>query len=247
MIRSSSCQPWQPDSLASPAGHHDGRAAVTPRAGTRSRLALTRLYLKLNAMARCWPAPLIILTDRRLTEAASSQMNRYRSAGPTPTVAEPHRSLLLAVCSFVLAARGCRGVLRIALLGSLTTIKAIPKDADVLVTIGSVMELAELARAGRQLQGLAQSMNLGADIFLADDRGCYIGRICHYRKCFRRAACRAQNCGRREHLNDDLQVVTLANEFIAAPPVILWPNVGRRITVPSDVEELPLSELERVG
>jgi hypothetical protein len=174
-------------------------------------------------------------------------MNRNRSAGPTPTVAEPRRPLLLAIRSFVLAARGCRGVLRIALLGSLTTIKAIPKDADVLVTIDRVMELAELARAGRQLQGFAQSMNLGADIFLADDRGCYIGRICHYRKCFPRAACHAQNCGHREHLSDDLQVVTLTNELIAAPPVILWPNVVRRITVPSDVEELLLTELERMG
>jgi hypothetical protein len=174
-------------------------------------------------------------------------MNRYRSAGPTPTVAEPRRPLLLAVRSFVQAARDCRGVRRIALLGSLTTIKAIPKDADVLVTIDGVMELAELARAGRQLQGFAQSMNLGADIFLADDRGCYIGRICHYRKCFPRAACHAQNCGHREHLNDDLQVVTLANELIAAPPVILWPNVVRRVTVPSDVEELLLTKLERVG
>ena len=174
-------------------------------------------------------------------------MNRYRSAGPTPTVAEPRRPLLLALRSFVQAARDCRGVLRIALLGSLTTIKAIPKDADVLVTIDGVMELAELARAGRQLQGFAQSMNLGADIFLADDRGCYIGRICHYRKCFPRAACHAQNCGHREHLNDDLQVVTLANELIAAPPVILWPNVVRRVTVPSDVEELLLTKLERVG
>jgi hypothetical protein len=32
-------------------------------------------------------------------------------------------------------------VLRIALVGSLTTTKAIPKDADVLVTIDSAMDL----------------------------------------------------------------------------------------------------------
>ena len=36
MIRSSSCQPWQPDSPAKPAGDHDGRAVVTPLTGTRS-------------------------------------------------------------------------------------------------------------------------------------------------------------------------------------------------------------------
>jgi hypothetical protein len=90
-------------------------------------------------------------------------------------------------------------------------------------------------------------MNLGADIFLADERGRYIGRICHYRRCHPRVACLAQNCGLREHLNDDLQVVTLSNELIAAPPVTIWPNVVRRVAVPPDVEELLLTELERVG
>ncbi len=90
-------------------------------------------------------------------------------------------------------------------------------------------------------------MNLGADIFLADELGRYIGRICNYRECFPRAACLAQNCGRQAHLNDDLQVVTLANELIAAPPVTLWPNVVRRVTLPPDVEELLLTELGRMG
>jgi hypothetical protein len=147
----------------------------------------------------------------------------------------------------VLAARDCPGVLRIALLGSLTSTKATPKDADVLITIDGVIELTQLARAGRRLQGFAQTMNLGADIFLADERGRYIGRICHYRRCYPRVACLAQNCGLREHLNDDLQVVTLSNKLIAAPPVTVWPNVVRRVAVPSDVEELLLTELERVG
>jgi hypothetical protein len=113
--------------------------------------------------------------------------------------------LLLAVRSFVRSARDCPGVLRIALLGSLTTTKLIPKDAD----------------------------------------GCYVGRICHYRKCFPRVACLAQNCGRRVHLNDDFQVVTLSKELIAAPPVTLWPNLVRRVTVPPDVEALLLTDLER--
>ena len=171
-------------------------------------------------------------------------MNRNRSHGPTPSVAEPRRPLLLGVRSFVRAARDCPGVLRIALLGSLTTTKAIPKDADVLVTIDDAMELAELARAGRRLEGFAQTMNLGADIFLADKRGYNIGRICHYRKCYPRVACLAQSCGRREHLNDDLQVVTLSKELIAVPPITLWPNIVRRVTVPPDVEELLLTDLE---
>ena len=171
-------------------------------------------------------------------------MKHSRFNSPTPSAVEPRRLLLLAVHSFVRTARHCPGVLRIALVGSLTTTKSIPKDADVLVTIGGAIELAELARAGRRLQGFAQTINLGADIFLADKGGHYVGRICHYRKCFPRMACLARNCGRRVHLNDDLDVVTLSKQLIAAPPVTLWPNVVRRATMPPDVEAFLLTELE---
>ena len=171
-------------------------------------------------------------------------MKHSRSYGPTPSVAEPRRPLLLAVRSFVRTARDCPGVLGIALLGSLTTTKLIPKDADLLVTIDESIQLAELAHAGRRLQGFAQTINLGADIFLANEGGGYVGRICHYRKCFPRAACLAQNCSRRQHLNDDLQVVALSTELIAGPPVTLWPKVVRRVTVPPDVETLLLTDLE---
>lgn len=87
----------------------------------------------------------------RVTDATASQMKVNRS--PTPSVAEPRRHLLLAVRSFVRSARNCPGVLRIVLLGSLTTTKLIPKDVDVLVTIDGEAELVELARAGRRLQG----------------------------------------------------------------------------------------------
>jgi hypothetical protein len=156
-------------------------------------------------------------------------------------VPEPRRPLLLAVFSFVRAARDCQGVLRIALVGSLTTAKAIPKD--VLVTIDGTINLAGLARAGRRLQGSAQTINLGADIFLADEGGQYLGRICHYRECHPRVACRAQHCGRRDHLSDDLHVVTLSKELLTAPPLVLWPTVVRRVTVPPDVELLLLTGL----
>jgi hypothetical protein len=98
----------------------------------------------------------------------------------------------------------------------------------------------------RRLKGSAQTINRGADIFLADVTGRYLGRIGHYRECHPRVACLAQHCGRREHLNDDLHVVTLSKELLAAPPVDLWPNVVRRLTVPADVEALLLTELERV-
>jgi hypothetical protein len=190
-----------------------------------------------NISARC--------TGADWAEPTSSEMRRT-SHSPKPSVVEPRRQLLLAVRSFVRAACTCPGVLRIALIGSLVTSKAIPKDADVLLTINGTMDLGELARAGRRLKGSAQTINLGADIFLADVTGRYLGRICHYRKCHPRVACLAQHCGRREHLNDDLHVVTLSKELLAAPPVDLWPNVIRRLTMPADVEALLLNELERV-
>src|SRR5262245_53953560 len=95
-------------------------------------------------------------------------MHRPPTQGPTPSVAEPRPVLLHAVHEFVQAARGCAGVLRIALVGSLATKKAIPKDADLIVTIDGAMDLSELARFGRRLKGRAQNINLGADIFLVD-------------------------------------------------------------------------------
>ena len=163
------------------------------------------------------------------------------------SVAAPRAPLLQAVLRFVLEARVCQGVLRMALIGSLTTAKPMPKDADVLVTIEDGLDLRPLARAARRLKGTAQRMNLGADIFLANAEGRYVGRICHYRECHPRVACHAQHCGRHAHLNDDLHVVTLAHSLIASPPLELWPEVRRRVPVPGDVEELLLAGLVTVG
>ena len=167
-----------------------------------------------------------------------------RQREPQPSIANPRRRLLAAVLAFVRAARECPGVVRIALVGSLATEKPVPKDADVLVTINVDMDLAPLARIGRRLKGAGQTINLGADVFLADQVGRYIGRICHYRECHPRVACQAQHCGRRQHLNDDLQAVTLKPDLIAAPPAELWPRVIRRAVVPTDVEQQLLTVLE---
>ena len=87
------------------------------------------------------------------------------------------------VLRFVERARNCPGVRRIALVGSLIGDKHNPKDADVLVTVDDDADLACLATAGRGLKGRAQSRNKGADVFLADPSGTYIGRICHWREC----------------------------------------------------------------
>jgi predicted nucleotidyltransferase len=171
-------------------------------------------------------------------------MPPHRFDGPRPSIPEPRPVLLRAVRDFVQEASRCAGVRRIALLGSLATDKPVPKDADLLVTIDPTMDLAELARIGRRLKGRTQRINLAADIFLAGEAGRYLGRICGYRECFPRVQCEARHCGRRQHLNDDLDVVTLSNETIAAPPVDLWPSVVRRRALPSDVERLLLTELE---
>ena len=172
------------------------------------------------------------------------------TSNPT-TRAEPaplRAFLLQGVLRFTAAVGGLPGVDRIALVGSLTTHKASPKDADVLVTVASDCDLDRLAKAARALKGHAQTRNSGADIFLADPdpAGRYVGRICHWRDCRPgiRLACRAQHCGRREFLNDDLQDVELSSTLVAAPPIELWPVVVRRVAVPVDVEELLLRALQ---
>ena len=157
------------------------------------------------------------------------------------------RSFLLSeVFRFVKFARTCPGVRRIALVGSLTTDKSDPKDADLLVTVDDDADLADLAAAGRRLKGRAQGLNKGADIFLADPSGIYIGRTCPWRECRPgiRVSCDARHCGRRSFLHDDLDAVNLDPLLVKEPPLELWPSVLRRRKVPSDVESLLIEPLE---
>jgi hypothetical protein len=160
-------------------------------------------------------------------------------------VDNPREFLLKAVLEFVRSVRECPGVLRIALVGSLTTTKPSPKDADMLVSIEDGLDLELLAKAGRHLKGSAQTINLGGDIFLADTGGAYIGRICSYRECRPRVGCEARHCGRRQHLNDDLHCFTLAADLIASPPLVLWPEIGRNARLPDDIERLLIAALEK--
>ena len=123
---------------------------------------------------------------------------------------EDHRPQLLdALRRFVLAARQIAGVRRIALLGSIVTAKQNPKDIDVLVVVADDADLTPLATCARRLQGQAQGLNRGADVFLADEQGAYIGRTCHWRDCRpgMRQSCDALHCGRRPYLHDDLGVI----------------------------------------
>ena len=156
---------------------------------------------------------------------------------------EVRGTLLRLTRDFVLAARQIPGVIRIALLGSLVTSKARPKDADVLLSIRRPLDLGPLARLARRFQGQAQAINSTADVFLATPGGEYLGRVCHYRECFPRRSCRARHCGAWPHLNDDLDVVALPAATMAQPPLVLHPTVSAAATVPDDVADLLLAPL----
>lgn len=155
------------------------------------------------------------------------------------------RTLLALTLDFVREARTLAGMTRIAMLGSLLGSKLYPKDADLLVTITSEVDFNRLAALARRLKGRAQAINSGADVFLADDSPQYLGRICHYRECFPRRACRARNCGAIQHLNDDLDILTLRPELVNHPPLLLHPRVEASIPIPPDVTEQLIGPLER--
>lgn len=87
---------------------------------------------------------------------------------------------------FVSAVTKLPGIRRVALLGSITTKKQNPKDIDFLVVVDDDVDLEPLARLGRKIKGRAQQMNRGADIFLADTQGKYIGRTCSWKECWHR-------------------------------------------------------------
>ncbi len=158
-----------------------------------------------------------------------------------------HRQHLLeGLRRFIVAVQHITGLRSIALLGSLTTAKPDPRDIDVLIVVDDDADLAALASASRRLQGHTQSRNRGADVFLADPRGAYIGRTCHWRDCRPgvRLACDARNCGQRPYLHDDLDSVHLAEYLIRSPPLTLWPVIERLGPLPSDVEEF-IATLQR--
>jgi hypothetical protein len=154
------------------------------------------------------------------------------------TVSPLRQFLLREALVFLRTASQIPGVLNIALIGSLTTEKTNPKDIDLLLTVADEIDLERLASAGRRLKGRAQGRNSGADIFLLNPRGEYIGRTCQWRECAPgiRMACRANNCGRRPYLYDDLSVIKLSKPLISAPPLLLWPAVVSHGSLPADVQ-----------
>lgn len=135
--------------------------------------------------------------------------------------------------------RNLDGVGQIAVLGSIVTAKPSPKDIDVLVMVDDHTDLVPLATYSRQLKGYTQSINKGTDVFLSNQQGKYIGRVCRWKICHPgvRVACNALHCGLRPYLNDDLSVVKLSVELVHHPPVTLWPVVEIRCPLPEDFRE----------
>ena len=163
------------------------------------------------------------------------------------TVTNSREYLLNATLAFVDAAKSVDGVLSISLLGSLTIRKETPKDVDLLVRIAEGTDLKKLSELGRRLQGRAQSANLGADIFLANVDGKYLGRTCRFRDCHSRRACPGWICGSGSYLCDDTSEFRLQAHVLDQPPVELWPRVVVRVPVPRDVRDRLLGPLSNVG
>ena len=141
-------------------------------------------------------------------------------------------------------ARHIPGVTRIALFGSLATDKKDPKDVDLLVAITDDADLSPLAKAARKLQGRAQSLNRGGEVFLTDSHSKYLGRICPWKNCGPgyRVSCDALYCGRRPYLHDDLDAIQLNETLIETPPIEIWPRYLERVKVPSDLKRAIIKE-----
>jgi len=160
-------------------------------------------------------------------------MRRPKSAFHSPT----RDQLISAALDFCQSVAALPGVERVAFIGSICTEKREPKDVDLLLTISPEVDMDQLAKLGRQLKGKTQRINRGADVFLSNSGGEYIGRTCHWRECRPgiRMACEALNCGRMQYLYDDLQNIEIGRYQIANPPLIVHPNVVVNTPIASDL------------
>lgn len=157
----------------------------------------------------------------------------------TSDVRTRRQKLLAHLPWFVRAVARIEGVRKISILGSITTEKLKPKDIDFLVAIDDSADLEPVARIGRKLLGRTGSEGGGADIFLTDSLGNYIGRTCQWKLCQPgvRMSCDALNCGRRQYLHDDLQAVTLSEATIVKA-LQLWPELEGRDGLPEDLKSV---------
>ena len=149
------------------------------------------------------------------------------------------KNLIQLVYEFIISCRNIEDIKRVAIIGSILSENAKPKDVDLLLTIPDNLELTGLAKISRTLQGKSGSLGGGADVFLANLNNEYIGRICIWKDCHfgARMSCDANNCGKRKYLHDDLNTITLKRELIDNPPLIIFPKIIRNVLIPTDIEE----------
>jgi predicted nucleotidyltransferase len=166
-----------------------------------------------------------------------------------PPLPDLRKIMFAEVRRFVRFARDIRGLLRIALIGSLASDKESPKDIDLLITISDDCNLSALAALGRQLTGHMAAHSASADIFLANPDGEYLGRTCSWKKCSPgvRQSCDALSCGVRRYLHDDLKTVRLSKELIQDPPVLLWPEISASSDCPADLHRELIQQLSEVS
>lgn len=201
-----------------------------------------RLQREWQAYERCRQRETIVEWLRSVGVEPTNPEDRTFTPSPLPDL----RSIMFAeVRRFVRFARDLPGVVRIAVIGSLTTGKEFPKDIDMLVTVTDECDLAPLAKLGRQLSGHMQSHQAGADVFLADMNGNYLGRTCPWKECGPgiRASCDALHCGVRHCLHDDLATIRLDRQVIVNPPLVLWPEATAGANVPQDVRRELIEQL----
>lgn len=155
------------------------------------------------------------------------------------------KNIIQLVYEFYISCIKINDVKRIALIGSIITNKEKPHDVDLLLTIPDDLDLNRLAKISRALQGKSSQIGGGADVFIANLSNEYLGRICIWKVCKFgvRMRCDADNCGKREYLHDDLNVIKLSKELIDNPPLILFPNIVRNVPIPLDVEEGLLNKI----
>lgn len=151
---------------------------------------------------------------------------------------EARQSMLKVLGEFLPSLKALKHMEQIGLIGSMTTPKREPKDIDIVVYIGVDFDLSALAGIYRKMLGRMQSIGRGVDIFTFE-QGSYIGRPCRYRECGRgiRLLCKADNCGRRHHLCNDLKNLNLSSTTLTNLPVQLYPKGLSGDNIPEDIRD----------
>lgn len=153
--------------------------------------------------------------------------------------------MLEVLGKFLPSLRALEYVERIGLTGSITTTKVEPKDIDMVVCTVAGSEISVLATIYRKMLGRLQSAGRGIDIFIFE-KGTYVGRPCQHRECAPgiRLSCKADHCGVRPYLCDDLKAVRLDSTTLTRLPVQLHPCGWYLDSVPQDVKDFVKQQTE---